>query len=62
MSRRVFFMVVKITDAAEEATYVWSHLEQLRLWDKRHVWHPFTQMQEWERDEQIVQGAGGMIV
>ncbi|MEI7816470.1 MAG: adenosylmethionine--8-amino-7-oxononanoate transaminase [Desulfuromonadales bacterium] len=28
--------------------------EQLRLWDKRHVWHPFTQMQEWERDEQIV--------
>jgi len=28
--------------------------EQLRLWDKRHVWHPFTQMREWERDEQIV--------
>jgi adenosylmethionine-8-amino-7-oxononanoate aminotransferase len=28
--------------------------EQLRQWDKRHVWHPFTQMQEWQRDEQIV--------
>jgi len=28
--------------------------EQLRLWDKRHVWHPFTQMQDWERDEQII--------
>ena len=28
--------------------------EQLRLWDKRHVWHPFTQMQEWQRDEQII--------
>ncbi len=28
--------------------------EQLRLWDKRHVWHPFTQMQDWGRDEQIV--------
>lgn len=28
--------------------------EQLRQWDKRHVWHPFTQMQEWERDEQII--------
>jgi adenosylmethionine-8-amino-7-oxononanoate aminotransferase len=28
--------------------------EQLRLWDKRHVWHPFTQMQEWDRDEQII--------
>ncbi|MBC7962354.1 MAG: adenosylmethionine--8-amino-7-oxononanoate transaminase [Steroidobacteraceae bacterium] len=27
---------------------------QLRDWDKRHVWHPFTQMQEWERDDQIV--------
>lgn len=32
--------------------------EQLRLWDKRHVWHPFTQMQEWERDEQIVIAKG----
>jgi adenosylmethionine-8-amino-7-oxononanoate aminotransferase len=28
--------------------------EQLRLWDKRHVWHPFTQMSDWERDEQII--------
>ncbi len=28
--------------------------EQLRQWDKRHVWHPFTQMQEWDRDEQII--------
>ena len=28
--------------------------EQLRTLDKRHVWHPFTQMQDWERDDQIV--------
>lgn len=28
--------------------------EELRSLDKRHVWHPFTQMQDWERDEQIV--------
>lgn len=28
--------------------------EQLRLWDKRHVWHPFTQMQEWEQEDQII--------
>ena len=28
--------------------------ELLRSLDKRHVWHPFTQMQDWERDEQIV--------
>ena len=27
---------------------------QLREWDKRHVWHPFTQMQDWDRDDQIV--------
>ncbi len=32
--------------------------EQLRLWDKRHVWHPFTQMQEWERDAQIIIAKG----
>lgn len=28
--------------------------EQLRKWDKLHVWHPFTQMQDWERDEQVI--------
>ncbi|NTW99642.1 MAG: adenosylmethionine--8-amino-7-oxononanoate transaminase [Geobacteraceae bacterium] len=32
--------------------------EQLRLWDKRHVWHPFTQMQEWEHEEQIIIAKG----
>jgi adenosylmethionine-8-amino-7-oxononanoate aminotransferase len=38
--------------------------EQLRQWDKRHVWHPFTQMQEWERDEQIIitQGEGCWLI
>ncbi len=38
--------------------------EQLRLWDKRHVWHPFTQMQEWERDTQIiiVKGEGCWLI
>lgn len=38
--------------------------EQLRIWDKRHVWHPFTQMQEWERDEQIiiVKGEGCWLI
>ena len=32
--------------------------EQLRQWDKRHVWHPFTQMQDWERDDQIIIARG----
>jgi len=38
--------------------------EQLRLWDKRHVWHPFTQMQEWEQGEQIiiVKGEGCWLI
>ena len=38
--------------------------EQLCLWDKRHVWHPFTQMQDWERDEQIiiVKGEGCWLI
>ncbi len=38
--------------------------EQLRLWDKRHVWHPFTQMQEWEQDDQIiiVKGEGCWLI
>ncbi|MBI5485473.1 MAG: adenosylmethionine--8-amino-7-oxononanoate transaminase [Deltaproteobacteria bacterium] len=38
--------------------------EQLRALDKRHVWHPFTQMQDWERDDQIVieKGEGCWLV
>lgn len=38
--------------------------EQLRALDKRHVWHPFTQMQDWEREEQIVieKGEGCWLV
>ncbi|MEI6215452.1 MAG: adenosylmethionine--8-amino-7-oxononanoate transaminase [Desulfuromonadales bacterium] len=31
---------------------------RLRELDRRHVWHPFTQMQDWERDEQIVIARG----
>jgi adenosylmethionine-8-amino-7-oxononanoate aminotransferase len=38
--------------------------DQLREWDKRHVWHPFTQMQDWQRDEQIiiVKGEGCWLI
>ena len=38
--------------------------EQLREWDKRHVWHPFTQMQDWEHEEPvvIVQGEGSWLI
>ena len=23
-------------------------------WDRRYVWHPFTQMQEWEQEEPVI--------
>lgn len=38
--------------------------EQLRAWDKRHVWHPFTQMQDWEQDDAIVitRGEGSWLI
>lgn len=38
--------------------------EQLREWDKRHVWHPFTQMQDWEREDSIVitRGEGSWLI
>jgi adenosylmethionine---8-amino-7-oxononanoate aminotransferase len=38
--------------------------EQLREWDKRHVWHPFTQMQDWEREEPIIitRGEGSWLI
>jgi adenosylmethionine-8-amino-7-oxononanoate aminotransferase len=31
---------------------------QLQTWDKQYVWHPFTQMQDWLADDQIVIVAG----
>jgi adenosylmethionine-8-amino-7-oxononanoate aminotransferase len=38
--------------------------EQLREWDRRHVWHPFTQMQDWEREESIIiaRGEGSWLI
>jgi len=46
---------------ADNSTY---STEQLRAWDKRHVWHPFTQMQDWEQEEQIVitRGEGSWLI
>lgn len=37
---------------------------QLREWDRRYVWHPFTQMQEWEREEPLIieRGAGPYLI
>lgn len=36
----------------------------LRDWDRNHIWHPFTQMKEWEESEPIVivKGEGSWIV
>ena len=31
-----------------------SSAAQLSKWDRRYVWHPFTQMQEWEREEPLI--------
>lgn len=41
-----------------------SRTEQLQLWDKRHVWHPFTQMQDWEKDQAIIieRGEGSWLI
>jgi adenosylmethionine-8-amino-7-oxononanoate aminotransferase len=38
--------------------------QTLRDWDRRHIWHPFTQMKEWEESEPvvIVEGEGSWII
>jgi len=38
--------------------------EQLQAWDKQYVWHPFTQMQDWLADDQIVivRGEGSWLI
>ncbi len=36
----------------------------LQAWDKRHIWHPFTQMRDWEQETQpvIVRGEGCWLI
>lgn len=38
--------------------------KQLQDWDKQYVWHPFTQMQDWLADDQIVivKGEGSWLI
>jgi len=38
--------------------------EQLQELDRRHVWHPFTQMQDWEREAPLVitHGEGSWLI
>ncbi|MDH5641868.1 MAG: adenosylmethionine--8-amino-7-oxononanoate transaminase [Nitrospira sp.] len=37
---------------------------QLSQWDRRYVWHPFTQMQEWEQEEPLIieRGRGTYLI
>ena len=38
--------------------------EQLRTWDRLYIWHPFTQMRDWESDTApvIVAGEGSWLI
>jgi adenosylmethionine-8-amino-7-oxononanoate aminotransferase len=38
--------------------------QQLKDWDRRYIWHPFTQMQEWEQEEPLVieRGKGSYLI
>ena len=33
-------------------------------WDRRYLWHPFTQMQEWERESPLIleRGKGSYLI
>jgi adenosylmethionine-8-amino-7-oxononanoate aminotransferase len=41
-----------------------SSAQQLKEWDHRYLWHPFTQMQEWERESPVIikQGRGSYLI
>ncbi|MGQ0812796.1 MAG: adenosylmethionine--8-amino-7-oxononanoate transaminase [Nitrospiraceae bacterium] len=41
-----------------------SHTRQLAKWDGRYLWHPFTQMQEWEREMPLIiaRGEGPYVI
>lgn len=38
--------------------------EQLKAWDKQYVWHPFTQMRDWQAEDTpvIVAGEGSWLI
>ncbi|TKB62852.1 MAG: adenosylmethionine--8-amino-7-oxononanoate transaminase [Nitrospira sp.] len=38
--------------------------KQLRNWDRRYLWHPFTQMQEWEQEDPLIieRGNGSYLI
>ena len=29
-------------------------VKRLKQWDKEYIWHPFTQMKDWVRDEPLI--------
>ncbi|MEW6246091.1 MAG: adenosylmethionine--8-amino-7-oxononanoate transaminase [Nitrospirota bacterium] len=41
-----------------------SDADQLTRWDRRYLWHPFTQMREWERETPIIieRGKGPYLI
>lgn len=41
-----------------------KHATSLSTWDRQYVWHPFTQMQEWEQDEPLIieRGMGPYLI
>ena len=38
--------------------------KRLEVWDKKHVWHPFTQMKEWEKETTLIieRGEGNYVI
>ncbi|HEY7532741.1 MAG TPA: adenosylmethionine--8-amino-7-oxononanoate transaminase, partial [Nitrospiraceae bacterium] len=38
--------------------------DQLSRWDRKYIWHPFTQMQEWEQEEPLIieRGKGPYLI
>ena len=38
--------------------------QQLADWDRKYLWHPFTQMQEWEQEEPLIieRGTGSYLI
>jgi len=38
--------------------------KQLSAWDRKYLWHPFTQMQEWQREEPLIieRGKGSYLI
>jgi adenosylmethionine-8-amino-7-oxononanoate aminotransferase len=64
VSRAQYFQRRRHSFAFDHAMATPSKTARLAAWDRTYLWHPFTQMQEWEREMPVIieRGKGSSLI